>query len=463
MSGSFLFLIASVLAAPASSLSLTSHIAQDSSGYYWPTGNGRPAQYSVSPYAGPKSLTAALAWTWQHPGGKYHTIAYGTAIDDKEHIYLTTDTSLWKLTPDGNTVWSYYPEPGRRANFFSAGSLLDGRMYASTLDGRVMAVSMDTGKLLWSTKVCEYLSEDNGFVSASEGVVIATSDNGQRGNDLVRGFKVDNGELLWTFKPDTATWNFLASFPGDGTFIFQDYTGKAYRNRLSDGQNIWKSGGSPGTWTDGTAALGPNGIVYAMSAFMENQPGMNPPVGYLRAHRLSDGKMLWEQGTPAPPNNIPAIGRLAGKKGLSVVQPIGWPGDGFKSTVVRAYDAETGELQWNFEGPVMYSQYQPGMVEGVEERKSAGSNAGYITNAWSAPAIDADGTVYVGNQVGSFHALRDLNGDGDVTGDAEVASMYPMGAPYVGCSGPSFSPHLMAIATCDTLFVFKENIKDKWA
>ena len=104
------------------------------------------------------------------------------------NIYLTTDTSAWKVSPTGQALWSFTPTPP--ATLYSAGSLLDGRMHFSTLDGRIWAISMETGKEIWSTKVCDHINYDNGFVLAHEGDVVAATDadsmNPRGANGLVR-------------------------------------------------------------------------------------------------------------------------------------------------------------------------------------------------------------------------------------------------------------------------------------
>merc|ERR1739848_500854 len=73
--------------------------------------------------------------------------------------------------------------------------------------------------------------------------------------------------------------------------------------------------------------------------------------GSLVAHRLSDGSVLWNKTVPRPPNNLAAIGRLFGREGLSVVQPVGQQVLQGAQTDLLALDAETGEVQWLFEGP----------------------------------------------------------------------------------------------------------------
>merc|ERR1712183_869915 len=82
------------------------------------------------------------------------------------------------------------------------------------------------------------------------------------------------------------------------------------------------------------------------------------------------------------------------------------------------------------------------------------NQGGCVPNPWSAPTIDATGTVYIANQEGQIFALKDLNGDGQLNGTREVQS-YDTIRAYDGSEAPSIVPGLMALVSCDTLFVFK--------
>jgi outer membrane protein assembly factor BamB len=396
-----------------------------------------------------------LSWSWHHPGGRFHTLPYGTAIDDQKNIYLTTDTAMWKFGPTGNTIWTFTPNP--KATIFSSASLLDGRVHFTTLDGRMWAISMETGEELWSRKVCDHINYDNGFVTASEGVMIGATDasmlNERGANGLVRAVNATDGSPLWTYKPNQHIWNFMASYPGDGTVLYQDWEGRAYRHHLNNGSLIWMSGGDPGSWTDGTPLLA-NGVFYTVSAFMgAKEMFLAKTPGFLQAYRLEDGKQLWKSKVKMPPNNAPAFGKLPGHTGFSVVQPGGWQGVKGGPTGVFAYDAATGELQWSFSGPSQKNQHQAGELEGMAERKIAGASTGYVTNPWSAATMDADGTVYVGHEDGLIFALQDANGDGSVQGEGEVDT-FDTGAAFVGSSGPAHAPGMLAVASCDSLYVF---------
>merc|ERR1712187_551284 len=60
------------------------------------------------------------------------------------------------------------------------------------------------------------------------------------GNDVVMALNPKTGETLWTFRPDTPTWNLMPMFPMDDTVVFQDQDGKAYRLGLHNGTLLWK-------------------------------------------------------------------------------------------------------------------------------------------------------------------------------------------------------------------------------
>mmetsp|Transcript_118339 Transcript_118339/g.382015 ORF Transcript_118339/g.382015 Transcript_118339/m.382015 type:complete len:463 (+) Transcript_118339:70-1458(+) len=421
------------------------------SGYFWPSGHGVVGRYSNSPYMGPKNLSASLAWSWHHPSGRFHTLTFGTAIDDKKNIYLTASDAIRKFSPNGTLLWTFPAGWGKE--FPNAGTLMDGAFYTSATDGRVIAIDMETGKQAWSNHASLGIDGTNGFVSAHAGVVVAGT-HSKSSNTKVSGFDARTGNKLWSFAPDAPVWNFLASFPGDGTFTFQDLEGRAYRCSLKDGSLIWKAGGVKGTWTDGSSLLGPNGVVYTVNTFA-GQSGFSKSLhGSLNAYNLSDGGLLWNFTTPMPPNNLPAIGRLGRSPRLSVVQPIGQQVLKGAPTDVYAFDAETGAVQWIFKGPSQQGPFQAGETQGVKDRMLAGRRPMCLPNPWSAPSIDAAGTVYIGNEEGNFYALADKDGNGHVEGEGEVSS-YNTGACFAGSAGPSHAPGMVVIASCDTMFVFQ--------
>mmetsp|Transcript_24036 Transcript_24036/g.43535 ORF Transcript_24036/g.43535 Transcript_24036/m.43535 type:complete len:481 (+) Transcript_24036:92-1534(+) len=429
--------------------------------YYWPSARGHQKQYTFSNFPAAFDLTADLKWSWSNPKGRYDTSPTGVGLDDEKNIFMSELSGIRKFSPMGLPVWVWRRPNGSSAELGNALSLLDGKAFTSSTDGRAYAISMETGNQIWSTKVGNASDMSNGFVSAHAGRVVLSTDASEysRGKQLrvaansnVKCLDASTGAILWQFLPEAPVRSFLANFPDDGSVVFQDIEGKVYRLSLADGTVMWKNGGIEGSWTDGAAQLGNNGIIYAVSNF--GQPDAAPDMpGLAAAYNVTDGSLIWNRTTSLPPSNVPAVGYLQ-HASMSLVVPLGVQGAKGNPTSIVAYDGLTGAERWTFHGPVQTKDFQAGDFEGGAGRNATGVHPLTLSAAWSAPAIDAMGTVFVGSQQGKLFSLRDLDGDGDIIGPNEV-SAFPTDASFVGSSGPAFAPGLMAIASIDQLFVFR--------
>mmetsp|Transcript_90201 Transcript_90201/g.263789 ORF Transcript_90201/g.263789 Transcript_90201/m.263789 type:complete len:542 (+) Transcript_90201:68-1693(+) len=491
-----------------------------SEAYHWPTAHGHWRHYGTSPHVGPFNLSASLAWSWQVPDGQYHDMPLGAAIDDQKNIYVSADQAVWKLSPEGKTLWKWSPPllPGQPKNNLipNGASIYEGAVFIDTTDGRFFSIDMETGRQIWVSKVSNNACTDTGFVAVYGGVAVAEIDGPNQYGlcSAVVGVNTTDGSRLWSYTTDNPLWDLMVHFLADGTFVFQDVNGKAYRNHLLNGTNIWKNGGEPApSWTDGTQGVGPNGIIYTVS-IQANHPacaggpragaatsGPDCP-GWLRAYRLSDGEQLWQKAVPRPPNSSPVVGRLGAGDRLSVVIPVGqqpscdppvvmlwyWfpsimnrlPGSlamligylGVKLTErvndawhqriwgnpdlpsdVYAFDAETGDFQWRWTGPTYKRFMCPGDEKGYIERSALGIRSASCPTPWSAPRIGADGTIYVGNMNGIFYAIKDLDGNGQIDPDREVSS-FDCEAEFSSI-GSAHAPGLMVIASGVKVWAFK--------
>lgn len=433
--------------------------------YWWPSARGRAGNYSASAFEGPHDLVKSLIWEWHHPEGRFHTVALGVLIDDRRCLYLAADDGIRKLSPEGELLWTYRPHGG---SVRTAPSLWHGALYGSTRQGFVFAVSMATGQELWSVQIAVREGPDSSFVQVSDGVVVVPSDGyGKQGADLlVHGLNASDGQELWRFRPDAPVRNFMAIFASGGTFVFQDREGRAYRNRLADGTLVWKAGGHPGTRTSGTAMLGTNGVVYtvategspsnategsATEGSIQVEDTQKDPGGWLDAFRLEDGALLWNQTVPHPPGAFPALGRLTPEGNLTVVLPVGRQCRAGQS-YIHTFDAETGQPQWVWAGPENPNPYCAGDWEAWPTRKLLGIRSACLPMSWSAPTIDAVGAIFVGNQDGQFYRIQDSNGDGFIE-ELEVSS-YDAAAAF-SPAGSAHAPGMVAVASCDGLYVFK--------
>eukprot|EP00435_Cladocopium_sp_Y103_P013568 s560_g3.t1 len=449
--------------------------------YAWQSGRGNFPNFAVAEANGPFNLSETLSWSWHHPKGRFHTLTWGTVLDNHLNVYLSAADGLRKFDADGKLLWEHHTLP---AILMNAPAIYQGSIFASDTLGGVRALSMSTGKLLWYSNLSKPIGEDNGFTMVHEGVVFTAADWRDpspmgAANHAVKALNASDGQILWTYEPDAPVWNFLPLFPDreswtkfdrlqticktphvfkhisyplpQDTFVFQDMTGRVYRLSLQ-GKLLWKAGGKSGTWTDGGAALG-NGMVYAVNNnHLPNQKMFNSEYtpGTLSAYDLN-GTLKWKITTPRPPNNAPAIGKVQGWSGLSVILPICQQVMQGATCEVQAYDANTGGLRWVFHGPTQTGPFQAGDFEGMADRTASGVRPVCLPNGWSAPSISSDGTVFVGNENGPLFALRDADGDGRVVGNNEV-SFFDSKAAFSGSASPAIGNNLLAVASCDTLF-----------
>jgi len=334
-------------------------------------------------------------------------------------------------------------------------NLVQGCVYVTDNSGTLMALSMETGAKLFSKKFTEELGTDISGVGVHDGVVVAESHGLSGGGAFaVAGMNASNGDLLWEFPSDDQLWNFMPMFTDTETFVFQDKKGGAYHYGLKDGKRIWKSGYAPSSnddMTDGLTMLA-DGKVYTVHS--DGQCCKANQAANLRAYDLSSGEEVWKQDFSHPANSQPVVGHLGHGSGLSeklaLVMPIGAQPVGefanYRSSIA-AFDAETGAPIWEWKPP----DYIDKLVAGDFERIQHGTMC--LPNPYGSPSIDARGTVYTGHFNGIIYAIRDDNGD-NIIQDSEV-SKFDTGAGF-SHGGVAFAPGMLAIPSCDGLYVFKE-------
>lgn len=458
--------------------------------HFWPHSRGHVPQSASTWRIGPAKLSReALLWTWRHPASKHtHNIVGGPLIDDRRHLYVTFADGVRKLSPNGDMLWHYRPPDFTTS---SPGSLMGSSLYGQSNSGYFFAVDLETGMELWKNKLMANVGSESNHVEAYDGVVVGCGDNvAGLGPTRVVGLNASDGALLWDYQPLSMLWNFMPVFADDGTFLFADSEGRPYRLRLHTGEVVWLSGAPwrdfGASFTNGGLVLGPNGIAYTCSN-APNGMGQVGSRGVLRTFRLSDGTTPWSRQLPLPCGTWPAVGRLPGRPGLSVVVPTGpvpgspslygyldrrplfwlrylwsltmWLGD-WKRLLwwfdplhrgqVLGFDAETGSPQGKYEVPPLAGHGAKGNLEGFWARVEQGNGRHEETPSWSSPVLAGDGTVYAGFASGRFYALGGWEG---AAGPSAVSS-FDVGAAFLP-PGPAFAPGLMGIASFQELFVFR--------
>lgn len=461
-------------ACSASALRLTKEglpaAATDSWGNYWPASRGMLFQQGTTALVGPTleldeatENNSKILWSFHHPDGVFHSIPLGSVVDNEKNIVVTMDNAIFKVHPNGTALWRWEP-PMRDSVVTTVAALGEGRLFFSTSNGKIWCLNPRDGRQIWVSKVSHIMNTtDRGFIGANEGKVIAafnsTAENERGTNGLVVALDSEHGFIRWVVMPEIPTSCFQPCFTSDGSVLFQDGEGTAYRYDLESGEQEWEAEGVDDTWTRGSPVLA-NGVFYTVASNTEKArrddedgPDDLTP-GWIFARSAEDGALLWRKRLPLPADSPPAVGKLPGREGLSVVVPVGQTFETGQTAVI-AYDAVTGDKQWTFEGPTLQSQYQAGIEYGAVFRiLGSASQMLPLTHPWSAPLIDGAGTVYVGNQDGKLYSLRDVNMDGKIEGAGEIGSM-DFGAASFATASPIIVPGMFLFTQTNSLVALK--------
>jgi len=456
--------------------------------YYWSNKNGNRMGTSASPHTVMIDFNnTPPTWKWDNEGDELGRAT--PLLDDKKNIYLTTGNGYArKFSPDGKLLWQFRVEQWE-GKTPGVGNLHRGSLFFYSVQGWVFSLDMETGKLNWKKQVQASSCHDSGTTFAYNGTVVFPTHSVSRlpkewefSADRLVALDAATGDKLWHFDVDSPYWNFHGSTSGDGNLLSATYNGRVYSIRLSDGGLNWKSGyDDPRFWSTGGGTLGPNGIFYAES----NHWLMPGGPGIVAAYRATDGKQLWVRAFGGLLGaQVPAVGRLGPGKPLSVVAGMGrntempYTGDGSKYPVwmqniylwlrqqwwywaivgpvenpnrIVAMDAETGNIQWQFDEEVWRFPACAGDEAKMPERQLRRWKDMMRTehqcgpDNWGVPTISADGTVYAtSGHTGHLFAIKDKDNNGAI--DSTEYTMFETKNGFL--NGPSIAPGILATIPC---------------
>ena len=102
-------------------------------------------------------------------------MTYGVTIDDHSNIYLTSLDGVRKFTAEGKQLWEH---PVKHGYMYNTASIANGTVFCQDLKGHVFALAMDTGKVIWETRVSDAMGMNNGFTNVDNGIVVVDSNAG---------------------------------------------------------------------------------------------------------------------------------------------------------------------------------------------------------------------------------------------------------------------------------------------
>lgn len=262
----------------------------------WLTYHG---SYKGWDYSGLDQINASnvkdLSVAWIHvPGKSTRGLQSMPLVADGVLYYTGSYSRVFALDgATGNLIWSYFPElddalVARQTHSpYNRGVALgEGKVYVGTVDGRLIALDMKTGKVAWDTKLQDSQKLTVGFTGAplyANGVVVIGSQGGEwPGRGPIYGVDAATGKVKWTFNTVAPT----------------EETKKTW------GNDSWRTGGGGG-WMPGT-------------------------------YDPSDNTVLWGTANPAP---------LFDWSGGDWMHTGARPGENLYTTSVLRLDLETGALK----------------------------------------------------------------------------------------------------------------------
>jgi quinohemoprotein ethanol dehydrogenase len=244
-------------------------------------------------------------------------------------LYVTTgDNDVLALDVEtGKILWTHHgrpnPKAGAPVGWSNRGVAMgDGRIYASQIDAKLLALDQKTGRVIWEIQA-EKWEEGFSITSAPlyyNGLVITGFSGGEYGTrGRVKAYDAKTGKLVWTFY----------TIPGPGEIGHETWP---------QGSDIWKHGGAP-VWQ--TPAVDPDlGLVY----FSTGNPGpdfngdvrkgdnlfsvaivaVDVKTGKYKWHFQQVHHDIWDYDSPNPIVLFDAVVKGQPRKGLVQVSKTGW-------------------------------------------------------------------------------------------------------------------------------------------
>ncbi|MDR3689869.1 MAG: PQQ-binding-like beta-propeller repeat protein [Fimbriimonas sp.] len=345
-----------------------------------------------------------LRWTFNPGGGRSGSAAIGA----DGTIYISGDDSsyvahFYAINPDGSVKWIYSfasQYPVQATSCPTLGS--DGTIYFGASDGNLYALS-PSGGLLWTFQTGGQINSSPAI--SSDGVIYFGSlDNNLYAVNL-------DGSLNWIF-PVTGRIYTSPALASDGTIYISDYSDNLYAIK-PNGSLKWVVNKFGNTFWD--PAVGSDGTIYA-PCLDGNLYAIDPT-----------GNVKWTFKIGSQSENCPSIG------------PDGTIYIGTINNVMYAV-SPTGVLQWTYS--TSESIWDSAVASDGSIYFGCSDNYIYCLNKdgtlrWkhqtlglveNAPALGADGTVFIASSDKNLYAL----GTPFLTGLTLNPKSVPGGNPSIG-------------------------------
>jgi len=379
------------------------------------------------------------------------------------------------------------------------GTILLAMLVGRTTSACVFAIDFGSGDELWATWASNEIAGVKGSVACKGGIVVVATDRCTdrycyryrnqtnpltEGNSIVRGLNAADGTNVWSFKTMSPVWNMVPVWGPEGSVVFQDWEGRLYSLDLQTGDKRFQVGGDIGTHTNAAAVYdaGHNvavalGMLHYNVNNFDMASALGIPVGkycnpypapgilvncftwqggpgFVRGYNATSGRPLWEVRTPEPPAS--AAAGMLNSPGMHtrLVVTMGMNCRFNSPSQIWAIDPNSGHTRWMRDGPTLWTAQCAGDRQGADIRRAMGGRAACTPNSWSNPAIDSNGDVFVGNQVGELLKFGTPSGTSGAPSNVQLTSTLTTGVAFQD-SAVAFGPGVMAVSTCTSLMVFQ--------
>src|ERR1700726_1293841 len=209
----------------------------------WLTYHGSYKSYHYSPLAQINTSNVAnLSVAWIHiPGRSTRGLQSTPLAADGVLYYSNSYSRVFALDgATGEVLWSYFPELDEaliarqtHSPYNRGVALGDGKLFVGTMDGRLIALDMKSGKPLWDTKLLDSQKLTVGFTGAplyAKGTVVIGAQGVEwPGRGPIFGVHATTGAKKWEFLTVAGTAEAMKTW----------------------GNDSWRTGGGGG-WMPGT-------------------------------------------------------------------------------------------------------------------------------------------------------------------------------------------------------------------
>ncbi len=238
------------------------------------------------------------------------TVYVGTADNFIYALDATTGEAKWSFET-GHSIWG---QPAYR----------DGMLFVSSMDRSIRALDAESGKEMWQASFAGAIA--SGPVLNENLVYVSDFDSQIHALDIL------TGEEQWAAPANNWVWG--APAYADGVVYYADVEGNVFAVDALTGAAKWRQQ-MPGSAQTSPVVAGD--IVYVASEGESSEV----PLGALRAFSVEDGRELWTTVAPAPLFTTPVVVDNAVIVALQS-----------ESSILIAYDLETGGQLWSIAPPV---------------------------------------------------------------------------------------------------------------